>query len=691
MKQFNFEFRTIKLIGVGILVLLVCGCAASDYDAKKEGKEKKLVSTRSFLSKTPTENSSKTSRDNNEESPQTGTRNNFKTSSIESVGGLSKLSETANVAPKFDELKVSFVADELGLVEFVSQVYGDILQLNYVLAPELQVAKEKVSLSIAEPVSKIELYQISKNVLGQHQINLLRKEDIVYFQKISPQQKKNDISIGIGKAIEDIPDSINEITQIVPYVYSESRNITDVMSKLSSTKLTILSKQKLIIIEGEKSEIERAIRLVNMLDVPRAYGREIRLLEFQHISPKDAEDQIKVLLEEDGFVKGAAGDYSFVPMPRINALVAYAASEEIINRVLYWAAKLDVPLAGDEPRFYVFKPKFSKASALMTSLSALITGIKSDRKQPESTTDNASDRNSSSASGGRLSSSVGGGRLSMSFDETQNALIFQATPAEYKQVLSLLTQLDQLPGQVILDVAIVEVTLSDNVRSGIDWLYNSRGQTASNGLVVDLTSSSSLLSATGIKGNWEVALNLLDEQTDTRVLSKPYLVVQDGMSASISSGDSIPITTESVQDVGDSNTVANTVQYKNTGTQVSFTPVINSDGVISLEVSMSVSSSGGGSLTPTITNRALTTTVLAIDGQTIVLGGMIQETNLDEDNRVPKLGDIPLFGKLFQQKRDEYTRTELLMLITTKIVKTANDVDEFGRKMAELYSIPIEL
>lgn len=675
-----------------VLILVVCswlaGCASNDENQSKQHAVDKLQ--RMAVKKSVLSNTNAEKPDVNEQvgpSAKSGGEQNgiFSSQKVEGIGGLSKLSETAIQSPDFDDVHVSFVVDDISLTEFTSQLYGEILNLNYVIAPEIQADNETISMSISEAISKSELYQIANTALALRGIILLRKNDIIYIQKISERKKKNDVAVGIGNQVSDIPEGVGELTQIVPYIYSESRNISNVMSKLSSAKLTILSKQKLIIIEGERSEIERALKLINMLDVPRAFGREIRLLEFSNVSPDDAAAQIRLLLDEDGFARSSNGDYSFVTMPRINTLVAYAANQKIVDRIMYWAQKLDVPLAGDEPRFYVFKPSFSKASDLMGSISGLLVGVKSDRKEESTVVDNSGSQNSRSQRQASSSS------ITMSFDETQNALLFHATPAEYRQVLDLLTKLDQLPGQIIIDAAIVEVTLSDDVSSGIDWIFNSRGQASTDGLVANLTSSEGLLGAIGIAGDWQATLSLLEKQTDARVLSKPYLVVQDGMTANLNSGDQIPITTNTVQDVGDSDTVANEVAYRSTGTQVSFTPTINSEGVISLEVSVSVSSSGGGSLTPTITSRSLTTSILAIDGQTVVLGGMIQETTEDADNKVPLLGDIPILGRLFQQKSDEYTRTELIMLITTKIVKSSKDIDEFGRKMAELYSIPVQL
>jgi len=677
---------------------VVSGCAVNKKESILPAKSERWQMQPSPLKSEKTDETKRENVDSEEDKGPTSSE--LTTTEIGSIGGLSRVSAQGAAIPNFDDIQVSYVADDLPLEEYVSQVYGDLLGLNYVLAPEVRAADTKVSLSLSEPISKEELYRVASNTLEQQNYTLLTKDNILYIQPADAQQQKNNVAIGIGRMLSDIPDSFGEITQIVPYVYTGSRNVSNIMSKLSSAKLTILSQQKLIIVEGDRNEVERALKLINMLDVPRAFGKQIRL-----IAPADAAEQIELLLAEDGLVKNTQGDFSLIEMPRINALVAYAVSDEVMDRILYWGAQLDVPLAGDEPQFYVFRPKFSKAEDLMNSVSALLGNIRSDRRPSESSSNNQNSQSESRSAPRSQPQSFGSGSsIQMSYDETQNALLFNATPGEYRQVLSLLEQLDNLPGQVILDVAIVEVTLKDDANYGIDWSYASNGApgtrptsggssstSSGEGLAVNLFPGA--ISATGIDGNWRAALSIVEDQGDTRVLSKPYIVVQDGESASINSGDSIPTISAVVTDISNPESVTSQVQYRTTGIQASLTPTINSDGVVSLEVSLSQSRSDAsrniGVETPTITNRSLTTSIITQDGQTVIIGGLIQETITDNQQRVPGLGDIPLLGKLFQSETDNYARTELIMMITTKIVKNADDLDDFGDKISELYSVPI--
>ncbi|HAG40759.1 MULTISPECIES: secretin N-terminal domain-containing protein [unclassified Pseudoalteromonas] len=613
---------------------------------------------------------------------QAKTQAEFSSLKVQDLGGITRLEEEAKKAPELTGEPITFSADEVSVKEFTSRVFDDLLSINYVVAPQLAASNEKITLNISSAISRAAFYEVVIKTLEESAIRALRKDNILYLSKATSSDQKNSIAIGIGNNTADIPDISGAITQIVPYVYSSSRNITSIMKKLSTAQVTVNSLQKLIILEGERAEILRAMKIINMLDVPRAYGRQIRLIEFANISPIEGIEQIEKLLIEDGMQVSKEGDASFVPIPRINAFVAYAASEKIIDRITFWANKIDVPIAGDERQYFVYKPKFAKAEEMLESINGLLNG------QAPSTPQ-------SNREGGKGKKSGTTGSMRFSLDKQQNALIFYATNDEYRLVESLMQKMDVLPGQVILDVTILEVTLGDSMSSGIDWFYqNSNSNESLSASNATLSSSGSIAGAV-LSGNWQATFNWKDSVSDARVISRPYLIVRDGESATITSGDQVPIITQTVESLGSNNAVSNSVQYRSTGVNVTISPIINSQGVITLSVSMSVSDANpnelGGSSSPTITNRAITSEILSADGQTVALGGLIQEKKNKYNNGVPLLSTIPIIGNLFKSNVDSLDRTELVMLITTKVVNESFEVDEFSEAMAELYSAPITI
>ncbi|MCG9757530.1 MULTISPECIES: secretin N-terminal domain-containing protein [Pseudoalteromonas] len=600
----------------------------------------------------------------------------FKEVNVEDWGGITRLKEEAKSAPKLEGPAITFSADEMPVKEFANKVFQELLGINYVISPKLSASRDTVTLNLSSSIDRTEFYRVAMKALEESGVTSFRKDEILYLSKSSGAEQKNSIAVGIGNKVNDIPEVAGAITHIVPYVYSSSRNITNILSKLSTAKVTVNSLQKLIILEGERAELVRAIKIINMLDVPRAFGREIRLFEFAHISPSEGIEQIKALLEEDGLSVSKEGDVSFVPLPRINSFVAYAASQDTIERISFWARKIDVPLAGDERQYFIYKPKYAKAEDMRESLDVLLRGRTSGGSED-------------TASKGAVNKSAE--NVKFSLDKQQNALIFYTTKDEYRLVESLLKKMDVLPGQVILDITILEITLNDEMSSGIKWLYNQAGASGSDKLTLD--PGVGTLFGQAISGDWKAEFNWKDSLDDARVLSRPYFIVRDGESATLSSGDQIPIITQTVENLGNNSSVSNSVQYRSTGINVSITPIINSQGVVTLSVSMSVSDGKpntlGGVSSPTITNRSISTEVLSGDGQTVALGGLIQEKKSDYTQGVPALGELPILGNLFKAKVDSLQRTELMMLITTKVVKSESEVDEFGEAISELYSAPI--
>ncbi|WP_448563816.1 secretin N-terminal domain-containing protein [Thalassotalea ganghwensis] len=675
---------------IALIAVALTSCSLTDNDTDKQHASKGLRNTQvevkpSILRSNVSVDEPKAQSDDENDKEVTG---KYTVSEVPDFGGINKVLDSEKQELTFEGEPITFVADQLSIREFSHKVFNELLSMNYVLAPELAASKTKLTLNIATPIEREAFYNSVLETLNQNDVLSYRKGSILYLAKASKTNEKNNIAIGIGREEIDVPDISGEITHIVPYVYSESRNISSIMKKLSTAQVTVNANQKIILLEGERDEILRALKIIHMLDVPRAYGRKIRLFEFAHIAPEEAIQQITDLLKEDGFQFSNNGDISFVPMPRINSFVAYAASEAAIERINYWAKKLDVPLAGDQNQYFVYKPKYAKAEEMQKALDSLLMGSKRNAVASRGQEANGNNpQNSPPSSKGAI---VTGG-INISLDKQQNALILNTTPLEYKKILNLLEKIDVLPGQVILDVTILEVTLKDDMKSGIDWLYDN-SLNSDKSVKFDFLSSGAIAGVFS-SGDWQANLNWSDEQDDARVISRPYLIVRDGESASISSGDQIPIITQVVEDTGSNGSVSNSVQYRSTGVNVSLTPTINSNGVISLSVSMAVSSSKASTntqvVTPTITNRSISTEIIARNGQTVALGGLIQENKNEIENSVPLLGSLPIVGNLFSSKTDTFTRTELVMLITTKIVRDSMQVDEFSEAMAELYSAPI--
>lgn len=603
------------------------------------------------------------------------------------IGSMDRLQRGAPLLtelPKFpNNNPVKVALNEMTVPQLAHYVFGELLSLSYVVAPEVERMQEKVALNLQQEVVPQELFQISRQILNQQGVMVYSKDNILYLNRGAGNASER--AVGIGRELRDMPESGDDVIQLVPYVYNSSRSIISIMSKLTNAQAYPDNTNRLLVIEGKRADVERALQVVNMLDVPHARGRDIRLLSLVYLSPDSLLAQLQSLMTAEGINVGE--DIALVPLNRLNAVVVYAGNATLGDRVSMWARTLDVPTGGESDRFYVYRPQYARAEDLARSMQAILQG--SSGSAARESTDSGSTTPGAGRQGGSATAASSGLRITA--DEAQNALIIHATPARYQEVLTLLEQLDRLPGQVALQVVVAEVSLTDNVNTGINWLYDS-SENAGRGATVSLNSGTGILSFSGFRGDWSVALSMLASKTDVRVLSRPYLVVRDGESASINSGEQVPIITE-FRDNDNTTTTRTSVQYRSTGISLAVTPIINADGLVSLQISQETSNSVPNETSnissPVIRTRSLTTSVLAANGQTVILGGLINDDLSKTDNRVPILGDIPVVGRLFRTKGDNISRTELMVMITPRIIRETSELDEFGRKLTELYSFPV--
>lgn len=592
-----------------------------------------------------------------------------------------------NTTPKFadsDKL-ITVSVDEIPIAEFIHHIYGDLLDLDYAIDPKVEGLRTKVVLRLQTPVTQESLYKLTASLLEENKVMVSSKDNILYFQTLNTKDKKSK-PVGIGSKVSDVPNVAGNIIQLIPYTFNSSQTIQRIVTKLTNATIFPYDDQKLIVAEGNYDELIRVVQLVNTLDVPSAKGRDIRYLSFVYTGTDEMVELLTDILKKEGLRVGDNGDIAFVSVPRQNSVITYSTSAVLGERVVSWAKKLDKPEEGEKSKFYIYRPIYSKAEDLHSSLQGFVNGDSS------SSTNTALDKksdNKKTSSKLKTNSIIQTDQFKISVDKIQNSLLIQATPLQYRELLLLVEQLDKLPPQIALDVAIAEFDISDNFTAGISKILFDSSKSASNKSIIDIQPGKGSLSFSGIFDSTTIDLSLIAEKSKTRVLSRPYLVVQDGKSASISAGKQVPVQTGSSTSDGGNTTVE--IQYRNTGVSLTVTPTINADGLVALELSQSVSNSepGPADLNPIITDRSLSTSVLVGNGQTAILGGLIQNNDAKKGNSVPFLSDIPLIGGAFKAKADTFSRSELVIMITPKILSSENDLDDFSDSMRELFTLPI--
>lgn len=304
------------------------------------------------------------------------------------------------------------------------------------------------------------------------------------------------------------------------------------------------------------------------------------------------------------------------------------------------------------------------------------------------------------------------GRFRIVADARNNALLVYATSTEFELVSAALKKLDIVPLQVFIEATIAEVTLNDTLRYGLEWFFdignstitfNTTGVTTSqpkpNNLIFTQAPGFSYLFATS---DVRVVLNALTQITDVNVISSPTLLVLDNEPARLQVGDQVPISVRSSTSVTDSDApVVNEIEYRDTGVILDIIPRVNSSGLVVLDIIQEVSDVASSTATgatvtqtisPTISQRRIASTVAVKSGETIALGGLIRDNKTNTITGVPLLSDIPVLGNLFKTTTDFQRRTELLVLLTPRVVRDSDDArtvtDELRRRLRAVEPLP---
>jgi len=429
---------------------------------------------------------------------------------------------------------------------------------------------------------------------------------------------------------------------------------------------------------------------------------------------------------------------------RLQLLVVSAANTEVIDEIKKWVDVLDRNDVGDQPQVYVYNVLHGRADDLSQTLSVIFnvqgailappTGTQTGSTSAASSGTSASPSSSGSGSGG-LSSSPSAS-LATAYDVTQltqsqkttepedsktpkktpvsafdvlsnvmadavnQRLIVKAAPRTYAIMKALLDRIDTIPKQVLLDIMIADVTLRNNTSIGTE-IKDSFGSSTVGTDYLTLEGAKSAGSPYGFEyllldnGKKSVFVHALQTNTRATTLASPQILVQSNTQAKISIGQSIPVQSQQMQtqqQVGNP-TVSTSFTYKDTGIIVTATPRITRGNFVSIDFNQTVSdvqdptvtTSSGTTVntTPTINQRTLATTLILPDGGTIIIGGLIRDKRSDQLQTVPFFGNIPFVNRLVGNTTASIERTELLVMLTTRIVNKTSDVEAMSDRYKE--------
>jgi len=424
------------------------------------------------------------------------------------------------------------------------------------------------------------------------------------------------------------------------------------------------------------------------------------------------------------------GALRILPIERLNSILVVTPRAAYLDEARLWIERLDRPNDNStEPQLFVYPVQNGNARHLATVLS----GIFGDGRQAGSTgtsgvapglnqtsslsSGSALNRSTGTSLSGQGTSSLSGGLnptqtqnqaqatsvtavnlvsgVRLIADEINNAILVYAPRREFNKIESTLKRLDIPPTQVLIEASIIEVTLTDNLSYGLQWAFSNKGSNGSSGLGVLSTVAGGTLGAASAgfsytfknsAGDVRAVLNALADKSLVNVISSPSLMVLDNHTANIVVGDQTPVKTGDTSYVSGSTAVTSTYQYKDTGVSLGVTPSVNAGNMVTMVINQSVTDVGQVDA-PTgqraFAQRQISSKVAVRSGETIVLGGLIRDNSTKGSSGLPILGDLPLIGGLFGAQTRNATKTELLVVITPKVVRSDQEIRDVSAELRD--------
>jgi general secretion pathway protein D len=264
-------------------------------------------------------------------------------------------------------------------------------------------------------------------------------------------------------------------------------------------------------------------------------------------------------------------------------------------------------------------------------------------------------------------------------DVANNAVLIYANQESYRVIERAIVQLDRPQLQVAIELTIAEVTLNDNLNYGVQFFLNNKFgsiiNSAGGSPISQTLPGFNLVVGNALTPN--LVISALHSYTDVKVLSNPSLVVIDNGVASLQVGDQVPVTTGTATVLTGTNSVVNTVDYKNTGIILRVQPRINSNGNVLMDVEQEISSVANNgnqtTLTPTLSQRKVKSSILVASGQTVLLAGLISDTQSRTRATIPLVDQIPFLGDASGTNGRGISRTELIIFIRPQIIRDGTD------------------
>ncbi|MCY1222627.1 Type II secretion system protein D [compost metagenome] len=590
------------------------------------------------------------------------------------------------------------------------------------------------------------VFDVARQILTNYGVEILRQGDVLRFQVrkvgLSPDEPPILIS---GDARPEVPIAYRPVFQFIPLHNVDARDVIPWLNSAyekSGLSVSADTARSGLMLKGMSSIVRQASEAVRLLDQPFMRGRHSMRIDPAFITAADLAEQLKTLISAQGYsvsIGQASGSIVLVPLESSNGLIVFANEGSLLGLVREWAQQVDrTPVAAavvgqgdgsDREGLFYYEARNTRVTDLARTLRALVSGlsgegaygITSDLKSSASSRAavSTSKRQSGDSEaqtpapsllraagvaalvGGQnnllesLASDIKGSGVIVE-DENRNALLFRGSARTWQQMQELIRQMDKPARQVLIEVTVASVNLSDTKSLGTEWKFLN-GDFSSAKLSGNMGEAGFNYVINTAGGNM-AAISALAKDQRVRVLATPRILVKSGEQANINVGSDIPVPTAQINDdstTGGTTNLRNEIAYRSTGTILNVAPIVYSNNRIDLTVSQELSdgggasgdSSGNGSVTaPIISRTSLETALTLKSGGSVLMGGLIRDNVSDSNAGVPLLKDLPWIGGLFGKQQIVKNREEVILLIQPYVLESDEDAKEVTNKLRTMLS-----
>ena len=588
-------------------------------------------------------------------------------------------------------------------VKFIADITGK----NFILDDKVA---GKVTVISPRKMSLDEAYQVFLSVLDVNGYGTVTNGGVTKIVRAADAITKSlDTVTGSPQKREDVL-----VTQIIQLKHVDANDMKTLFTPLlsrGSSQLLAYPQSNVLIITDTRSNIKKITEILDIID-KSGFGQEFRIFSLSYASAVDLSTKLGDILSEDSTdraqrirsarTQGAVSQRSsakIIPYERTNSIIVLASAIEM-TEIASLIKKLDIPTPSGKEDIHVYYLQYANAEDLAKVLT--------DMPAPDKASAAISPEGVPGARGGFSSSQQKDFKIS--FDKETNSLIVYADPDAYQSILETIKYLDIPRKQVYVKAIIMEVNTNEDFKVGVEWsafedfTYDGGertggvfGRTGSNfitnlsdlpsGALFGVVGDAITINRNGTEitfPNMTSFINAMAQDTKVNILSTPQIITLDNKEAEITVGANVPYVTREDTDTTNIDRTIRTYDYRDVGVMLKFTPQINQQGWVRLELFQEntslVAGQGADEFAPTTLKRSAKTTVTVKDGATMVIGGLIGDSVTFGENRVPLLGRIPLLGYLFKSKTKKYEKTNLYIFLTPQIIDTEQKAEDLYLK-----------